>query len=168
MHRDTMNGTSGEWVGMLGFSQGAKLAASLLYRQQESQCRSHTNFCFGILLAGSAPLALLDQDWDLSSVFKLLPKSIQPDLVLRIPTVHMHGLRDPGLHRHRQLYKSCRLDTARVLEGDGDHRVPIKLKDIMPLVQQIRDLAAVTDSRWTSYATPLDSKALVSCLEVDL
>jgi hypothetical protein len=33
MHRDTMNGASGEWEGVLGFSQGAKLAASLLYRQ---------------------------------------------------------------------------------------------------------------------------------------
>lgn len=31
---DVSNGATGEWVAVLGFSQGAKVAASLLYRQQ--------------------------------------------------------------------------------------------------------------------------------------
>lgn len=167
MNRDTMEGATGEWVAVLGFSQGAKLAASLLYRQQEG--RSNTKFRFGILLAGSAPLALLDQDWDLQLVFKSLPQSKHADSLLCIPTIHMHGLHDPGLHRHRQLYEeACRRDTATLLEWDGDHRIPIKSKDLLPLVRQIRELAGETDALQTSLSTALDLKPLVSCLEVDI
>lgn len=158
MHRDTMKGATGEWVGVLGFSQGAKLAASLLYRQQESHSLSKTRFRFGILLAGSAPLALLDQDLDLHS-----------EHVLSIPTIHMQGLHDPGLHRHRQLYASCRRDTAKLLEWDGHHRVPIKSKDLLPLVQQIRELAEDTEAGQISpVSIAFDLKPLVSCLEVEV
>jgi predicted esterase len=158
MNQDTMKGATGEWVGVLGFSQGAKLAASLLYRQQESHSLSKTKFRFGVLLAGSAPLAQLDPDCGL-----------YPDSVLSIPTIHMHGLHDPGLHRHRQLYASCRRGTARLLEWDGHHRIPIKTKDLLPLVQQIRELAGDADTGWTSWhSLALDSKPLVSCLEVEV
>lgn len=166
MNRDTMKGATGEWAGVMGFSQGAKLAASLLYRQQEG--RSKTNFRFGILLAGSAPLAILDQDWDLEAIFKSLPKSTHPDSMLSIPTIHMHGLQDAGLHRHRQLYESCRRDTARLLEWDGNHRVPIKSKDLLPLVQQIREISQDTDAGRSSLFIPVDLKPLVSCLEVEV
>ncbi|KAJ5378236.1 uncharacterized protein N7496_005645 [Penicillium cataractarum] len=166
MHRDTMRGATGNWVGVMGFSQGAKLAASLLYRQQEGL--SKTNFRFGILLAGSAPLAILDQDWDLQAIFKSLPKSRHPDAVLSIPTIHVHGCRDAGLHRHRQLYKSCQQDTARLVEWDGNHRVPIKSKDLLPLVQQIREVSQDAHYGGTSFSVPLDFKPSVSCLEVEV
>ncbi|GLI79439.1 hypothetical protein PoHVEF18_007774 [Penicillium ochrochloron] len=158
MNLDTLEGATGEWVGVLGFSQGAKLAASLLYRQQRTPSLSKTNFRFGILLAGSAPLATLDPDYDL-----------YPGPALSIPTIHMHGLHDPGLHRHRQLYASCRRDTAKLLEWDGHHRLPIKTKDLLPLAQQIRELAEDTDAGWTSSLSfALEMKPLVSCLEVEI
>jgi hypothetical protein len=161
-----MKGASGKWVGVMGFSQGAKVAASLLYRQQEG--RSKTTFRFGILLAGSAPLAMLDQEWDLQAIFKSLPKSGHPDSRFSIPTIHMHGLHDAGLHRHRQLYESCRRDTARLLEWDGSHRVPIKSKDLLPLIHQIREISQDTDAGRTSFSIPVDLKPLVSCLEVQV
>jgi hypothetical protein len=166
MRRDDLKGATGDWVAVLGFSQGAKLAASLLYRQQEG--RSNTKFRFGIFLAGSAPLALLDQDWDVQSVFKSLPKALDLDPVLTIPTIHMHGLRDEGIHRHRKLFESCTGDTARLIEWNGDHRVPIKSKDVALLVNQIRDVTDETGTSGASISLALDMKPLVSCFEVEV
>lgn len=166
MHRNTIKCATGEWVGVMGFSQGAKLAASLLYRQQEG--RAKTNFRFGIMLAGSAALAILDQDLDLQAIFKILPKSKHPDPVLSIPTIHMHGLHDAGLRRHRQLYKSCRQDTARHLEWDGNHRVPIKSKDLLSLVQQIRGVFTGYRCCPDQLFYPCGFEACGSCLEVEV
>ncbi|KAG6025465.1 hypothetical protein E4U41_001521, partial [Claviceps citrina] len=56
---------SGPWVGVLGFSQGAKIAVSLLWAQQQAELllgagQARTGFRFGVLLAGSAPVVHLD------------------------------------------------------------------------------------------------------------
>ncbi|KAK4969318.1 hypothetical protein LTR66_011687 [Elasticomyces elasticus] len=50
---------TGPWVGLMGFSQGAKLSASLLYDQQIHVARegkADTDYKFAILLAGRSPL----------------------------------------------------------------------------------------------------------------
>ena len=62
--------------------------------------------------------------------------------VLGLPTVHVHGMRDKGLELHRQLLEQyCEDGSARLVEWDGDHRVPIKKKDVAAVVDQIRDVA---------------------------
>ena len=157
MRQDDERGATGEWAALLGFSQGAKLSASLLYRQQVRNAlptRNHTaqipNFRFGVLLAGRAPLISLDQS------IKLIPEL--PDAsqitdfrshlpmhtgnMLRIPTIHIHGLLDPGLELHRELFHEfCHPDSRRLLEWDGAHRLPLKLGDVSLVVHQIRELA---------------------------
>lgn len=30
-----------------------------------------------------------------------------PENILTLPTIHVHGLQDPGLHLHRQLLEMC-------------------------------------------------------------
>jgi hypothetical protein len=84
MAEDDAAGWTGEWVGLLGFSQGAKLAASVLYeiqRQMEEEDDvmnkvvagggrkdpgggmvgfAGVNWRFGILLAGRGPLVGLN------------------------------------------------------------------------------------------------------------
>ncbi|KAG9765315.1 hypothetical protein KCU73_g537, partial [Aureobasidium melanogenum] len=65
---DDLKGATGEWVALLGFSQGAKIAASMLYVQQNLQRKMGMtaevwpNFRFGILLAGRGPLVWLEAD----------------------------------------------------------------------------------------------------------
>jgi hypothetical protein len=161
MHQDSMSGATGEWVALLGFSQGAKVSASLLYRQQIREellgkHRAGTNFRFGVLMAGRAPLISLDPDLTLSLA---LPDASQiTDIkmgdrhlshykghVLRIPTLHVHGLRDTGLDLHRQLFQYfCDHHSRRLVEWDGEHRLPLKFKDVSLVVQQIRELAKET------------------------
>ncbi|BCS04007.1 uncharacterized protein AKAW2_70885A [Aspergillus luchuensis] len=160
MASDTRAGATGEWVGILGFSQGAKVAASILYRQQlRHQVLEQDkwfNFQFGILLAGRAPLVSLDPD--------LWPDQTLPDAsqttdwprrdsdkrsfygnehILSIPTLHVHGLNDKGLELHRSLFERfCDSRSRHLVEWDGAHQVPLKLKDVQVVVEEIRNLAA--------------------------
>ncbi|PQE09297.1 citrinin biosynthesis oxidoreductase protein [Rutstroemia sp. NJR-2017a BVV2] len=71
MQHDNETGATGDWVAVLGFSQGDRMAASLLYRQQVYKetrlvVGTTSEFRFGILLAGSAPLISLDPNMTLS------------------------------------------------------------------------------------------------------
>lgn len=137
----------GEWVGLLGFSQGAKLAASLLYDQQiheEKERRADTQYKFAVMLAGRSPLvSFCDyskseacvQPGAVSEGFKF--EGVSPH-ILKLPTLHVHGLADPGLHLHRKMLRQyCDPRSSEVIEWDGNHRVPIKKTDVLPIVEWI-------------------------------
>lgn len=142
---------TGEWVGLLGFSQGAKLASSLLYDQQiraERGGTASTNYRFAVLLAGRSPLVSLCEA-------SRSPACVQPGAisegfhyegasphVLRLPTIHVHGLNDAGLHLHRRMLTQYHdPKTATVIEWEGAHRVPIKKTDVEPIAAAIYRVA---------------------------
>jgi hypothetical protein len=150
----------GEWVGLCGFSQGAKVACSVLYEQQLRVDRGvrprkelgEVNWQFGIIMAGRCPFAALSAEgeelpWLQSAVG--LPDEAdldaiveRPDMKLRAPTLHVHGLRDEGLVLHRRAVEEfCAPGTASVIEWDGPHRVPIKKADVERVVEGIVGLA---------------------------
>ena len=162
---DDEDGGFGDWVGILGFSQGAKVAGSLLLRQQMRWDRgegdgsgllARTRFEFAILMAGSAPFVWLEKEGDcplgLDDAGQLSRRGVTAgeegivkENVLRLPTVHVHGLRDPGIGFHRQLLDlCCDQSTARLVEWDGEHRVPIKKNVVAAIVKQILEVADVT------------------------
>ena len=155
---------TGDWVAILGFSQGGKLAASLLLRQQLHHALPHSaspaidipvTFRFAVLLAGSAPLLSVHPSTDSDPTFvrvshadispdRSLQSKCQEEHLLRLPTIHVHGLQDPGIARHQALMEDFCSHGARLLEWDGNHRVPIKTKDVMPLMDAILDTAHST------------------------
>ncbi|KAB5511707.1 serine hydrolase FSH [Coniochaeta sp. 2T2.1] len=160
---------TGEWVGLLGFSQGAKVAASLLWLQEKmgrtmdgpsrlTTLGSDVSFRFGVLMAGSAPLVSLDPTGALDSAsrhiasadglsleFSDWPQSNEGEHVITTPTLHVHGLQDPGLERHRQLEALyCKTGTTTVVEWNGDHRIPIKTPDVEQVVSRVLDLGRET------------------------
>ncbi|EFQ35725.1 citrinin biosynthesis oxidoreductase CtnB [Colletotrichum graminicola] len=160
MDDDDALGATGEWVGLLGFSQGAKVSASLLYTQQMlkekygkriASAGGAADWKFGVLLAGRAPLIVLDDRIDApqgvgdaaeaSVDYHDWPNGLSNDHVLKVPTIHIHGLKDPGLQHHRRLLKQyCQPGTARLVEWDGAHRIPIKTWDVEAVASQILDL----------------------------
>ncbi|KAI9879285.1 MAG: hypothetical protein M1830_009015 [Pleopsidium flavum] len=164
MDDDDCKGATGDWIALLGFSQGAKLAASLLLLQQvraETLGRQGAgfNFRFAVLMAGRAPLISLDPE--LVAVPTAADNCGVPrsgdrqglgqgggdgeENILRLPTIHVHGLRDPGLELHRQLLEQCcEKESTRLVEWDGDHRLPIKTKDVSPVVEAIIAVAVET------------------------
>jgi pimeloyl-ACP methyl ester carboxylesterase len=169
MEDDDRLGGTGEWVGLMGFSQGAKLSATLLLEQQARERHAEREgkevtagltgvpglkWRFGVLLAGRAPLSNLNPEImhsralisaaDLSEGFQFV-EEVDEDAILRKPTLHVHGLADAGLHLHRRLLNEyCEEDSATLVEWDGAHRIPIKSKDVDRVVEAIYDLAEST------------------------
>ncbi|OAA37668.1 citrinin biosynthesis oxydoreductase CtnB [Metarhizium rileyi] len=151
---------SGPWVGVLGFSQGAKVAASLLWAQQRAQealpaVESRTQFKFGVLMAGSAPILHLDRRLPqprhiaaaamFSTAFDDYPDAPFGHHVLRVPTVHVHGLQDPGIENHRRLLSLyCEPGSTSLVEWDAGHRLPIKTSDVNAVVGAMLDVARNT------------------------
>lgn len=161
MGEDDWKGATGEWVALLGFSQGAKMCASLLFRQQVRAEKlgihsAATTFRFAVLLAGRGPLVAMDPEVLMTPALvdaSQIGLSSFPDEdswrrkehVLRLPTIHVHGMRDPGLQLHKQLLERyCEKGTTRLIQWDGDHRVPIRSKDVAAVVAHILDIARET------------------------
>ena len=141
----------GPWVGLMGFSQGAKLASSLLYNQQiqmEKEGKADTDYKFAVLLAGRSPIVSFSEyskspacvdAGAVSEGFKF--GGISPH-ILRLPTIHVHGLADQGLHLHRKMLNQYHdPKTSTVIEWDGNHRVPIKKVDVEKITKEIYRVA---------------------------
>jgi predicted esterase len=169
MEDDDRAGGTGEWVGLMGFSQGAKLSASLLLEQQAREAKAQTegtkissgptgipglNWRFGILLAGRAPLNNLNPSLlkskalvsagSISEGFQFC-EEVDKGTMLHKPTLHVHGMADPGLHLHRKLlHEYCEDGTAILVEWEGAHRVPLKTMDVDRVVKAIYDIAEGT------------------------
>ncbi|KAG5951530.1 hypothetical protein E4U53_002897 [Claviceps sorghi] len=161
MVRDDAMGATGDWVAIMGFSQGAKIAASVLLRQQLRAAKfgprqAGTNFKFAVLLAGRAPLismdpeltdslALADADELTTGVFSQVTGSFlrgSEDHRLSLPTIHVHGRQDAGLEDHRRLLTDfCRQGTTRLVEWDGSHRVVIQETDVARVAREVLTLS---------------------------
>ena len=163
MARDDALGATSDWVALMGFSQGAKVCASLLLRYQLRAAKledqpAEAKFRFAILLAGRGPLvnldmnltdsfALADANEIITGAFALITGAFLngSDHVLHLPTLHVHGRKDPGLENHRRLLTDyCKPGTTRLVEWDGDHRVVLQTADVTAVVDQVLDLARQT------------------------
>ncbi|MCJ1314369.1 hypothetical protein MMC25_008051 [Agyrium rufum] len=132
---------NGPFVGIFGFSQGARISCGLLLLQQESK-EPLTNFQFGILAGAPVPpadflslpanrnnlrepLVIYDPLFELWGTSQYDYQPPDPRTRLRIPTLHVHGLSDPWLERQRLLLHTiCDPRSARVYEFQGGHRLP--------------------------------------------
>lgn len=154
-----MDGDEGDgpWVAVMGFSQGAKVAASMLWANEKIKAGLGDPFRFGVIIAGRAPIVVLDPDdatppvphtagaSDLSSAFDGWPTDNKGEHAISTPTLHVHGLQDPGMELHRVMANMyCKDGTAKVVEWDGDHRLPIRPDDVQLVVKEMLVLARDT------------------------
>lgn len=165
MDADDRLGATGEWVALLGFSQGGKMAASLLLRQQYFLQRGRPEalgrigrgptrergFRMGILMAARGPLVPPDpeQEGPVTSSSSSSPwlgegekfdydSNRDAKRLVTIPTIHVHGLLDPGLSFHRTLLKEwCQRGTTTLIQWNGNHRLPFKTDDVKLVVDAI-------------------------------
>ena len=162
IREDDEMGGRGPWVAVLGFSQGAKIGASILFDQQLraelgiGKRDGWPEFKFGVLLAGRGPLVSLSPELGTllgmaeASSSSVLSPSDERDFPpmessLTVPTVHVHGLQDPGLELHRKmLRRCCDAKSARLVQWEGEHRVPIKTNDVAVVVNAILAVARET------------------------
>ncbi|EHY57062.1 hypothetical protein HRR83_002559 [Exophiala dermatitidis] len=134
------NGGVESFKGVIGFSQGARVAAGLLLRQKKNeQQQQHqqqqgprsglldTNFAFGVFLGGPYPPITLAEHAD--------PKDY--DLLKTIPTVHAWGRDDQFKKGCVELAKACESDHCFTMEYEGGHHFPLKdveAKDLCDLI----------------------------------
>ncbi|PYH90614.1 hypothetical protein BO71DRAFT_443767 [Aspergillus ellipticus CBS 707.79] len=162
VQEDNQKGATGEWVGLLGFSQGAKLCASLLFRQQVQESKlgkssTPTQFRFAVLLAGRGPLVSLSPNLvmtpslvDASHLgFQVRVDRTSREHVLRLPTVHVHGMQDEGLPLHQQMLEQhFEKGRTRLVQWNGGHRVPVETKVVVAIVKEIVAVAKETGVTW--------------------
>jgi predicted esterase len=112
-----------EFVGVLGFSQGAKLAAGLLLEQQ---VRGRKGFRFGVLLMGVCP----------PLVEGLSDK--EKGQRIGVPSVVVLGKEDPWMEEGRRLYEEFwEKGKASLLEFDIGHRLPVLEAENQTIVEEI-------------------------------
>lgn len=156
MDADDRRGATGKWVGVLGFSQGGKMAASVLLRQQENPAAlgrvgarqgssPAADFRFGVLMAGRGPLIQPDPeaaDWLGADEKFDYASNVAAGRILRVPTIHVHGMQDPGLDYHERLLTEwCQKGTTQLIQWEGNHRLPFKTPDVSKVVNAILELA---------------------------
>lgn len=142
MNIDDEEGFNGPWVGLLGFSQGAKVVASILFETQSSRTFAGVDWKFGVLFAARAPLvALYEVRFD-ELVFDRpseVARVVEPGIMhgnparlrLDLPTVHVHGLLDPDVALHRVMLDDyCVRDRTELVQWHGAHRMPIRNEDV--------------------------------------
>jgi predicted esterase len=154
---------TGPWAGTLGFSQGAKIAANLLWMQERATkngLKPLTNFRFAVSMAGLAPWLHFDTRLPLperhvdtaggfASDFQDWPDKNEGEHVLTAPTLHVLGKQDPDVDKHRMfMEKYFKPSTVKVHEWDGGHRVAVGKPDVDAIVKHIIDIAEDVEMIW--------------------
>lgn len=129
--RKVIKDDGGEFVGVLGFSQGARLTAGLLADQEErNAAEGMPNWSFGVMLCGAFPPLSLSlartPSTKPSQGVDEYGETREPDEdeIIHIPSVLVRGTLDPHCERGRRLVKYFDQETATSLVFKMGHHLP--------------------------------------------
>lgn len=118
--------------GVLGFSEGASVAASLILRQY--RVKGTSPFKFAIFICGILPLRSVTEDNILADEADETAERIE------VPTAHIVGSKDPGYQGSRALYKLCDPSSASIFDHGGAHTIPWDLASTQGIATEIRSV----------------------------
>lgn len=130
--REKLDERGGPFIGVLGFSQGARVAAGLLLEQQEAWHRqgkfTDIDFHFGILLMASCP-PLLPSFYTAGPASKPTKEEQEAGAekyagTISIPSIHVYGRQDAIITSSKLLTKCFDPKTVNIFEFDVDHYLP--------------------------------------------
>ena len=144
----TGSGSGGGWdrvVGVMGFSQGARLVPGLLLRQkllERAGRESRWKLKFGIIIGGpyppiSLPPPSLDEHENNNNNVDVNTNTTDYSLLQTIPTVHAWGTDDHVKSGCLALQDACEGDTCFQMEFEGGHHMPLRdveAKDLCDLI----------------------------------
>ncbi|RHZ57056.1 hypothetical protein CDV55_103243 [Aspergillus turcosus] len=155
----------GPFDGVIGFSQGAALAASMTLQHQKDQPTAAPLFSLGVFLGASLPFDLdstlaqqsvvaskhqpsgylgsKDED-DLLILQRYDPRTTS--LRIDLPILHVAGKRDPFYQQSELLVGLCSVDSASVIH-DGGHFVPKDTHTTARIVRLIEALVGRVQHR---------------------
>ena len=116
--------------GVLGFSEGGSVAASLILRQ--SRAKQAVSFKFAIFVCSLPPFRSDRND------IMLLADEI--DERVEIPTAHIVGSKDPIYLGSRALYNLCNENSASIFDHGGAHGIPWNLTSTQKIAEEIRSV----------------------------
>ena len=132
------------FVGVLGFSQGARLATGLLLEQQLGKGVDWGHgLGFGVICNGTSPplTSYLSQE--------------EKDTEISLPTLHILGLQDPWVDESRRLRAAhCHVEHAAIMECDVGHRLPILPEDNARIAAEILRMYRETSGRGKAALVP--------------
>lgn len=136
------DGSAGPFVGVIGFSQGARVAAGLLHEAQERKGDGlKKGLRFGVLMNGSYPP--LRQPSSPSTTLPRLSEHSQREWndqhegLIHTSSIHVHGSRDGALPLSKLLAKCFDPSSATVLEYDNGHHLPVSDDDTKVIVDHV-------------------------------
>ncbi len=118
-----------QFVGMIGFSQGARFVELLLrWHFQNPETSGFSGLQFGIMIAGyDAPLPT---NWCLSTNHQQL---------VQIPTLHVMGLQDELVPPEKSRKAATYFHNPQFLEHEGGHHVPVPSPRVTAYVEFIQN-----------------------------
>ena len=123
----------GPFDGIMGFSQGAALAAMLIIRHDNSiRCQSDSLFHFGVFICAAVPHkeAALK-----SGIVEFLDPAVDGQPV-KVPTANIIGSKDPHLSNAVRLGNLCQERGKVVFDHGGGHDIPRHPKEITAEIAQ--------------------------------
>lgn len=126
------NGGVESFVGIMGFSQGARVVPGLLIRHRLQQQRTFTgspyNFKFGVSIGGPYPPLCLHEN----------VKVEHYEILKTIPSVHAWGRSDFVRKGCEQLHQVADGDVCFQMDFEGKHHLPLKDDEARDLCDLIR------------------------------
>ncbi|CAK7225212.1 hypothetical protein SCUCBS95973_005785 [Sporothrix curviconia] len=121
----------GPFEGIIGYSEGATVAATLLLHEQRRFQKEGIApmFKYAIFFAGWPPVDPTTHAMILSD---------ETDEVIEIPTCHIIGSLDPYLHGSMALYNVCDADTAYLFDHAKGHTLPRDKETVKELGDVVR------------------------------
>ena len=123
------NSELGPFDGLLGFSDGASVAASILINQERSS--SFRPFKYAVLISSTLPLR---------------PENEKPFLademgqIISTPTAHILGAKDPARRCGLALFNLCTDGTASLYEHGQGHEIPRLPATTKKMAELIREM----------------------------
>lgn len=122
-----------EFEGLIGYSEGASVAASLLMEEQRrAQLGRKPRIKCAVLFSGWPPVHPTTGKLVVADDFDTEP--------ITIPTCHVIGASDPFLDGSMALYNMCDPDTADLFDHGGGHVLPRAKKNVDELASVIHEM----------------------------
>lgn len=132
--REAIKEDGGDFVGVMGFSQGGKQTAGLLADQENGETTGLPHWKFGVLLCASYEPLSLENARKLAMGADAAPKGEfdhhgeirEPEAheIIHVPSVHVTGTLDPHCEKGRRLFKFFDKETAIRMEFVMGHHLP--------------------------------------------
>ncbi|KAJ5372915.1 Serine hydrolase FSH [Penicillium concentricum] len=132
-HTKNFIAKEGPFDAVIGFSQGAALAASLLIHQSKNYPAEPSLFRAAVFICGAAP-------WDSTGLQHILP---QPNTYpISIPTANIVGKADALFPEGIRLFELCEPAKATFYDHGSKHMVPFDMKNTEEMVRIIEETVA--------------------------